>query len=219
MGRGIGHPLLARVYDPITEFSDRLLFSRHRAYLGRGLSGRVLDLGAGTGRMFDHVRSGDNHDRTPSLHAIEPDPHMRRRAVSRSKRLDLPVTFVDGRAEALPYRNDTFDVVLACMVFCTIADPARALDEACRVIRPGGELRVLEHVAADGWSLRFQRLARPCWSRIAGGCRPDRPTDRLLLEHPDLACTEVQRLAIGIPPARPFIRGRFAAKPSSDQHR
>lgn len=77
-----------------------------------------------------------------------------------------------ARAERLPYGDDTFDAAVAGLVFCTIPDPEAALDELARVLRPGGEVRFLEHVQAEGFRGRLQPLVEPLWKPLAGGVTP-----------------------------------------------
>lgn len=203
----IAHPGFARLYDLVPE--ERLLAS-HRDYLVRGLSGRVLDLGAGTGSLFPHAaeeRHRGNNDL--SLTAIEPDPYMRRRAADRAADLGLEVDLRDARAESLPFGDDSFDAVVASVVFCTIGDPDAAIEEVVRVLEPGGEFRFLEHVRADGPIATIQDLLDPVWARAAGGCRLNRDTIELFVSRDAFAILEIERLDRGLFPATPFVRGRL----------
>lgn len=198
----ISHPFVAAVYDTIVP--DRLLFRPHRRYLTDDLSGRVLDVGAGTGANFPYVADGSDD---VAYHAIEPDPHMRRQAAEKAREVGCDVTLRDARAESLPDDDDSVDVVLASLVFCTIADPDRALEEVARVLKPGGELRFLEHVRADGWRERGQELLNPLWSRAAGGCQLTRETVERFVCHDAFAVEEIERVGVGIFPATPIVRG------------
>ncbi|QFU81405.1 class I SAM-dependent methyltransferase [Natronorubrum aibiense] len=199
---GIAHPLFATLYDRLPQSA---LLAPHRNYLVDDLSGRVLELGCGTGDMFPFVA-----DATPTAfeyHAIEPDPHMRTRAARTADDVGLEVDLRDARAEALPYPDDSFDVVLASVVFCTIQDPDTALEEVVRVLKPGGEFRFFEHVHADGWRGTGQTLLNPVWERVAGGCQLTRETIPRFVGHDALAVEEVDRLEFGLFPATPFVRG------------
>ncbi|WP_293030838.1 class I SAM-dependent methyltransferase [Natronococcus sp.] len=196
----ISHPFVAAVYDTVVP--DRLLFRPHRRYLTADLSGRVLDVGAGTGANFPYLAGAD-----VASHAIEPDPHMRRQAAEKAREVGCDVTLRDARAESLPYDDDSVDVVLASLVFCTIADPDRALEEVARVLRPGGELRFLEHIRADGWRERGQELLNPLWSRAAGGCQLTRDTVERFVCHDAFAVEDLERVGVGIFPATPIVRG------------
>lgn len=198
------HPLFAAIYDPATALAERTLFRPHRQYLVRGLDGTVLDLGAGTGAMFPYLT-----DSSLALAAVEPDDHMRTRAAQRARSLGLDVDLRSAGATDLPYADDTFDTVIASMVFCTIGDPESALDEAARVLRPGGEFRFLEHVADDGWRQRVQQALAPLWRRLAGGCHLTRRTAALFASHPSFDVLELERRNIGLTPVRPFVRGRL----------
>ena len=95
-------------------------------------------------------------------------------AAARAERLGRRVALVVGEAEALPYPDDAFDVVVGTFVLCTVGDVARTLAEARRVLRPGGMLRVLEHARSDLPRVaRLQTSLAPAWARMAGGCRLD----------------------------------------------
>jgi ubiquinone/menaquinone biosynthesis C-methylase UbiE len=88
------------------------------------------------------------------------------------------VALVRARAEALPFRDAAFDTVVASLAFCSVADPGRGLAEVRRVLRPGGTLRMVEHVRARRrWAAWLQDRLQPAWTRLAGGCRPNRDTE------------------------------------------
>jgi ubiquinone/menaquinone biosynthesis C-methylase UbiE len=156
--------------------AERTVLGPARAELAGGARGRVLDLGAGTGANFPFFGAA-----AAEVHATEPDPFMRQRAAERARGAPRPVTLHDAPAEALPFPDGHFDTVVAMLVFCTVGDPARALAEVVRVLRPGGELRFYEHVRAPGAVAgRAQDWLAPVWRRIAAGCRPNRDTVRLI---------------------------------------
>ncbi|WP_436344915.1 class I SAM-dependent methyltransferase [Natronorubrum sp. FCH18a] len=198
----IAHPVFAALYDLCPE-PDQL--TAQRAYLARDLSGRVLELGCGTGDMFPVVVDGAAGDL--EYHAIEPDPHMRKRAADAARETGLDVDLRDARAESLPYPDEHFDAVIAGVVFCTVQDPDAALEEAVRVLKPGGEFRFLEHVRADGWRGTGQELLEPLWKRGAGGCHLTRETVPRFVGHDGLAVEEVDRLDVGVFPATPVVQG------------
>lgn len=203
----IAHPRFARLYDLAPE--ERLL-APHRDYLVRDLSGRVLDLGAGTGSLFSHVaEQAPRGEDALSLSAIEPDPHMRRRARERAADLGLEIDLRDARAEALPFPDDSFDAVIASVVFCTIGEPEAAIEEVARVLKPRGEFRFLEHVRADGPTATLQDLINPVWARAAGGCQLNRDTIELFVSRDAFEVVEIERLDRGLFPATPFVRGRL----------
>ncbi|APX96862.1 class I SAM-dependent methyltransferase [Natronorubrum daqingense] len=206
----ISHPLFAKLYDVLPQ---SILFEPHREYLARDLSGRVLELGCGTGDMFPYV--AEHATSSLEYHAIEPDPHMRKRARKRAGETGLAVDLRGARAESLPYPDDSFDVVIASLVFCTIQDPDVALEEALRVLEPGGEFRFLEHVHADGWRGSGQELLNPLWAHTAGGCQLTRETIPRFVSHEAVTVEEIERLDLGFFPVAPFVRGTLRRKRGS----
>lgn len=157
------------IYDGILSLCEWLGLGRWRAKLVAGANGVTLDLGCGTGRNLPLYDS-----RIPVL-ALDPNP----RALHRARRRTPAVALVRGTAEQLPFRDGAFDTVVSGLVFCTVRDPARALAEVRRVIRPGGQLRMLEHVRAQGQlAARWQDFVQPLWTWVTGGCHPNRDTER-----------------------------------------
>jgi len=165
-----GHPLFAAVYDLIGKAGEERVLGPLRRWVVGDATGRVLEIGAGTGLSFPFYR------RDVQLVATEPDPCMLRRARRRAAALKLPVEFHRAEAEALPFGDASFDGVVSTLVLCTVADPGRALAEVRRVLRPDGALRFVEHVRGDGWQAVAQDLVTPLWRRVGAGCHPNRPT-------------------------------------------
>lgn len=201
----VSHPLVASIYDLVVP--ERTLFEPHRAALAADLSGRVLEVGAGTGAMFHHVARERGADL--EYHAIEPDPYMRKRARAKARDTGFAVDLRDARAESLPYPDDAFDVVLSALVFCTIDDPDVALEEVARVLKPGGEFRFLEHVHGDGAAGTGQELVNPLWRRLAGGCNLTRRSVERFVCHGAFDALEVERLGPPLSSPIPFVRGRL----------
>jgi ubiquinone/menaquinone biosynthesis C-methylase UbiE len=161
--------LYAAGYDWVMGGADRHGADEHRRRLVEEASGEVLEVGAGTGLNFRHYRAAT------SVVAVEPDLGMRARAQRRAQRASVAVEVVGGDAMALPFADGSFDTVVFSLVLCTIPDPARAIGEAHRVLRPGGALRFYEHVRSTDARLarRQDRLERP-WRLVGRGCRPNR---------------------------------------------
>lgn len=206
MNSRVTAPLLARVYDPVMIPADRLFLGEYRSILADKLTGKILDLGAGTGAMIPYIAQQPDVE---SILAVEPDPAMRRRGRRRMTEWAETVEWVGAVGEHLPIRENTVDGVVSSLVLCTVADPDAVITEVARVLAPDGEFRVFEHVAADGFQGRFQHGIRPLWRRMAGGCHPDRATHRRLDESPNFEVKKASHIPIGVPPIRPFHLGCY----------
>lgn len=169
--RPVHHPIFARCYTRIGHLMEAEV-ADHRRKLLAGSSGRVIEVGAGTGLNFPHYPAT-----VTEVLAVEPEPYLRRLALTTARQAPVPIRVVAGTAEALPAHDASFDTVVASLVLCSVADLVRSLAEIRRVLRPGGVLRFYEHVRADAARLaRWQdRLERP-WGWLAGGCHPNRDT-------------------------------------------
>src|SRR5262245_33403412 len=144
---------------------------RWRRWLVEGAHGRTLDLGTGTGRNLPL------YPRASRVVGLDPAWP----AIQRAHRRAPTVPLVVGSAEALPFRDGAFDTVVSGLVFCSVPDPRRGLAEVLRVLHPAGTLRMLEHVrSTTPWKARLQDRLQPLWTRFAGGCHPNRETERLV---------------------------------------
>lgn len=161
------HRLFARAYARAVPRLDAEGLADLRRDLLADLRGDVVEIGAGTGAGFAH------YPRTVGrVVAVEPEPYLRRLAVGAAGRAPVPVQVLPGTAEALPLPDASVDAAVTCLVLCSVEDRAAALAELLRVLRPGGQLRLLEHVLADTPGLRrVQRIAdATLWPALAGGC-------------------------------------------------
>ena len=167
------HPVFARVYAKVAEIAERRGGAEHRRKLLAGLSGRVIEVGAGSGANFPYYP-----DTVSEVVAVEPEPYLRERAQRAATDACAPIHVREGAAGELPGEARSFDAGVAALVLCTVPDQSAALAELFRVIRPAGELRFYEHVVAHPkWEARFQRLAdATIWPRCAGGCHLARDT-------------------------------------------
>ena len=190
----------------ISALSKRFDLTEHRRYLARDLEGVILDLGAGSGAMVPYLQTAVQREPTLYLHAIEPDPNRRSQAKRTANTHDLNIHLRSGRAESLPYADDTFDVIIASAVFCTIQDPSQALTEVHRVVKPDGEFRFLEHVRSDGLRGYVQDVVTPLWKRVDNGCHLNCRTDGWIAAGP-FTLDESETLSLGVSPFRPFVRG------------
>jgi ubiquinone/menaquinone biosynthesis C-methylase UbiE len=197
----------ARFYDRALKATEENGLGAMRGELLAGASGRVIEIGAGTGVNLDLY--GDSVE---DLTLVEPDPHMGaqlRKRLSDRHGDPLPAQLVAAPAEALPFPDDTFDTAVATLVLCTIPDPVAAIDELARVLRPGGRLLFIEHVRSeDASSARWQdRLEKP-WRFVADGCHCNRDTEAdLRASSFKVESIDHTKMPKAAPIVRPLIRG------------
>jgi ubiquinone/menaquinone biosynthesis C-methylase UbiE len=189
----IRHPLFARFFDRFSHFMEPAV-GPQRDELLAGLSGRVLEIGAGNGINFSHYPSS-----VDEVVAIEPEPYMRRKAQVAATGAPVSVSVRPGVAEALEFEAASFDAVIACLVLCTVPAPSRALSEALRILKAGGELRFFEHVRSERPAkARLQNLAdgSRVWPRLGGGCHCSRDTVGVI-EAAGFRVSNTERLDVG----------------------
>jgi ubiquinone/menaquinone biosynthesis C-methylase UbiE len=146
----------------------------HRRRLLRGLSGRVVEVGAGHGANFAHYPST-----VSEVVAVEPEPTLRGLAQAAANTAAVPVTVIAGLAEDLPFADGAFDAAVVSLVLCSVPDQARALQQLRRVLHHHGELRFYEHVIPRRQPKRalFQMADRTgAWPALAAGCHLSRDT-------------------------------------------
>jgi ubiquinone/menaquinone biosynthesis C-methylase UbiE len=200
------HPIFARTWDHIVRLGGRTERAHRGELIGR-ISGTVLEIGAGTGLNLALYPPGVR------VIAVEPEPTMARMAARRARRAGASASVLRGAAESLPFPDATFDAVVACYVLCSVADPARALKEVSRVLRPGGEVRVYEHVRSTGPRAAFlQDLVTPLWHRVGCNCHPNRDTVAALRQAGFEV--ELRPASYGPPtPVRPHVLGVARPRP------
>jgi ubiquinone/menaquinone biosynthesis C-methylase UbiE len=167
----VRHPLFARFAAFVAGREGDLEQGLRRETL-EGLSGRVIEIGSGSGPNFAHYP-----DVVSEVVAVEPEEHLRAKAVDAAQGSGRPIQVVDALADRLPFEDASFDAAVAVLVLCSVPSQPAALAELRRVVRPGGELRFYEHVI--GTSKRMagvQRALAPGLAKAFGGCRADRDT-------------------------------------------
>jgi SAM-dependent methyltransferase len=168
----VHHPLFARYYARISVSAEtRMGMAGVRERLLSGLSGRVIEIGAGNGLNFSHYPGS-----VSEVVALEPERVLRQLAVEAALRAGVPVDVVPGAAEALPVKSEAFDAAVVSLVLCSVRDLPRALGEVRRVLRPGGEVRFFEHGRGGGRAMGLTQrvLDRTLWPPLNGGCHLSR---------------------------------------------
>lgn len=147
-------------------------FAALRSNLVKDLEGEILELGAGTGATFQYYGLKAN------VTAIEPHNEFRAAAAEVAKNVTAEIHVIPGEGEQLPFDDATFDAVSASTVLCSVTSLAKTLEEFKRVLRPGGHVRLLEHVRTEHWLAGpLMDVSNPLWLRINKiGCNWNRQT-------------------------------------------
>ncbi len=165
------------VFPHVLDWATRPLDEDRHALMQRA-RGRVLEPGIGTGANLAYYP-----DTATEVHGFEPSAAMLEHALETARARPDTERFhlVTAEAETLPWPDEHFDTAVACLVFCTIAQPGRAAAELFRVLKPGGTLLVMEHVASKRRFTRgVQDVLDPAWKHLACGCRLNRHTGETL---------------------------------------
>ena len=202
--------LFSALYDRGMASTEEAGLRELRRQLLAGASGRVIELGAGTGANLELYPEA-----VAGLVLAEPDPHMAKRLRQKLAASGRGAEVVEAPAERLPFEDACFDTAVATLVFCTIPDPEAALAEAARVLKPGGRLLFLEHVRSrDPRLARWQdRWERP-WRFLGDGCHCNRDTVATIAASGlELGEVERGRLPKAPPIVRPLAIGSATARP------
>jgi ubiquinone/menaquinone biosynthesis C-methylase UbiE len=196
--------IFAAGYDKLMAGAEKAGLGDQRKKLLVPARGRVLEIGGGTGANLQYYGAG-----VEELVVTEPEEPMARRLEKKLSSSSLPVRVIRAPAEKLPIEDASFDFVVSTLVLCTVGDQTRALREAHRVLKPGGQLLFLEHVRADSPRLaRWQDRLNPLQKRIGVGCNCNRPTlDAIEANGFTVRHVEHDKLAKAPPFVRPMIVG------------
>ena len=147
--------------------------SKYKQQLLANLTGTVLEIGPGTGVNLRYL----NSTRVRWI-GVEPNPFMQPYLREEANRLGMAIEIRIGTADALPVADNSVDAVISTLVLCCVTSQQRSLQEVLRVLRPGGTLAFIEHVAAPrrSWLRRIQDLLTPVWKGLGDGCCPNRET-------------------------------------------
>lgn len=192
-------PYVYRFGQPIF---DRLFYNRYRQAAIAHATGRLLMVGLGPGTDLKFLPPA-----VTSVAAVEPVAAFRRMASRLAVRRGIAADIVDGTGESIPFPDNRFDTVHVGLVLCSVDDVAATLSEIRRVLVPRGRLVVLEHVRGEGATGRFQDLVAKPWSRLAGGCEPNRRTAEAIAAA-GFDITRLRAIRTLVPfPCKPHLQG------------
>jgi ubiquinone/menaquinone biosynthesis C-methylase UbiE len=194
----IRQTIFAATYDRMSRKGEEAGLRALRQSLLAEASGRVIEIGAGTGTNIPLYNGS-----VESLVVTEPEPAMLRRLERAARARETAPLVLRAPAEDLPFEDESFDTVVSTLVLCGVDDQVRALREIRRVLRPGGRLLFLEHVRADDPGLaRFQD--RMNWlNRLVVLCDCNRPT-LATIEAEGFSVSRLERTTM--PKAPKFVR-------------
>lgn len=165
--------LFPRVLDLVMQQKQIVPF---RERIGKAASGRVLDIGIGSGLNLPFYGQQTDH-----VYGVDPSAELLQFAEERASEAHVPVELRRGSGEALPLDGKSIDTVVMTFTLCSVNDAARTLTEIRRVLKPGGALLFAEHGRVPEIRVaRWQDRLTPIWKRIAGGCHLNRKPDDLM---------------------------------------
>jgi ubiquinone/menaquinone biosynthesis C-methylase UbiE len=170
--------LFSQLYDTFMGPLEKKRFKNIRINLLKKADGKVLELGSGTGVNFPLYQSAE------SVTAIEPSKYMINQSLQKKEKSIVPIEIVHASAENLPFRDHSFDTVVGTLVFCTIPNVEKAIQEMKRVCKPEGRILLFEHVRMGNPMLsRLQDWLTPVWKKICDGCCLNRNTIQILKQN------------------------------------
>lgn len=193
---------LASVYDLGMSPLEWLLFRRLRRQTFPPLAGDVLEMGVGTGVNLPLYG--------PQARVTGCDASGEMLSWAARRRASVCVQLAQADAQHLPFPEASFDVAAASFLFCSVVDPALGLTEALRVLRPGGQLVLLEHTRGNGLAGRLTDILHPAWKAWSRECHLNRETAQTVAQA-GFELLRVEQHALGI------VRVIRAIKPTADE--
>ena len=170
----VDNPFFARMWTWMASHEPEPLKRLRRENLA-GLSGRVLEVGAGTGTNFELYP-----DTVTEVVAVEPERRLAALAQQAAASAPVSVTVTAETVEQFSHA-EPFDAAVCSLVLCSVDDPDQVVQQLFSALRPGGELRYFEHIASSGARARLQKIAdATLWPRIAGNCHTHRHTEQTI---------------------------------------
>lgn len=197
--------VFAQLYDRGLASTEAAGLGARRQALLAQASGTVVEIGAGTGVNLAHYPAA-----VSELLLVEPEGPM---VAKLRGRIGAGTRIIEAPAESIPLPDQSADVVVSTLVLCTVSDPAAALAELRRVLKPQGRLLFIEHVRSDdAGTARLQDRVDPLWKRFGHGCRCNRPTLQTITAA-GFTVTEVEHGTV--PKAPKFVRPMIAGVASA----
>lgn len=171
----VDNPFFARVWTVLSAHETDAIRQLRRENL-TGLSGRVLEVGAGTGTNFAFYPAT-----VSEVVAVEPERRLAAVARQAAETAPIRVTVRTDTVEQFSV-GEPFDAVVCSLVLCSVEEPDDVLRQLLSMLRPGGELRYLEHIASSGPRARLQRFADATfWPLLLGNCHTHRHTEQSIV--------------------------------------
>jgi SAM-dependent methyltransferase len=172
----VDNPFFARVWTWMASHEPESVKRLRQENLA-GLSGRVLEVGAGTGTNFELYP-----DTVTEVVAVEPEHRLAVLARQAAATAPVPVTVSTETVEQFAVA-EPFDAAVCSLVLCSVDEPDQVVRQLFSILKPGGELRYFEHIASSGWRSRLQRLAdATVWPKMAGNCHSHRHTEQTIID-------------------------------------
>ena len=199
---GLRSKVFAATYDRLIRPAEPKL-AQYRERTAGQATGKVLELGGGTGANLSF------YGPDVKLTVAEPNADMARRLRRKAAEMGLDVQIVPSGGEKVPFPDGSFDNVVSTLVMCSVDDLPTTLQEARRVIKPGGAFYFFEHVlASGGMRRRLQNWLNPPWKVLNGHCNINRDIGSAIREAGfDRVELEAFDLPVGPPVVHPTIVG------------
>jgi ubiquinone/menaquinone biosynthesis C-methylase UbiE len=150
------YTLLAPIYDAIVDKATRPARQTSLRRIRYDSNPEILLTGIGTGLDIPYLDERARYTGIDLTHAM-----LSRAETRKNRRPELAIKLQQADAMNLPFRDNAFDVVVMHLILAVVPDSLKALTEACRVLKPGGQLLILDKFIRSGqWAIgrRFMNL-------------------------------------------------------------